>query len=78
MDSHFSLTVYPSLTEEDRYPTTLKASTTREKYKNFWIEISLYNMADSNPPSNETRGTDGEQEPKGTDWGLDTSLRWKF
>lgn len=72
------LRLFPSLSESPRYRTTWDVHVSWEIVKKFWFDISLYYIADSNPPRQQAGlPTDGEN-PSGTDWGLNTAIKWKF
>jgi putative salt-induced outer membrane protein YdiY len=63
-----ALTVYPSLTENGRVRTNLEVSLRRELIEDLFVELSLYESYDSEPPE------DGEKN----DYGFVTGLGYTF
>lgn len=72
------LQLFPSLTEKNRYRTAINTRVRWEIVKKLWFDISLYYLADSNPPQQNAIANPDSQNPAGTDWGLNTSLQWRF
>jgi hypothetical protein len=64
-----SLVIYPSITESGRYRTTGNLSLRREIISDFYLDLSLYQSYDSDPPD-ETAEKD--------DYGVTTSLGYSF
>ena len=64
--------LYPSFTDSGRHRGSLDISVRREFISDLFFEISLYESYDSDPP------TDGETEAETTDYGIVTSLGYKF
>lgn len=63
--------VYPSLTESGRYRTGLNVTLRRDLVKDFTINLTLYQSLDSEPP-------DAEQGADNSDYGIVTSVGYKF
>jgi hypothetical protein len=63
-----SFTVYPSLTESGRVRTNLEIDLRRELIEDLFVELSLYDSYDSEPPE------DGEKN----DYGIVTGLGYTF
>ncbi|MCC7258012.1 MAG: DUF481 domain-containing protein [Gammaproteobacteria bacterium] len=63
-----SLTVYPSLTESGRVRTDADVSISHELIEDLFIELSLYDTYDSDPP----------EEGEKNDYGIVTSLGYTF
>ncbi|HEY6641899.1 DUF481 domain-containing protein [Povalibacter sp.] len=64
-----SLVLYPSITESGRYRTSGNLSLRREIISDFYLDLSLYQSYDSDPPD-ETAEKD--------DYGVTTSLGYSF
>ena len=60
--------LYPSITESGRYRGNLDISLRREIINDLFFDISLYESYDSDPPA----------EGNTTDYGIVTSLGYKF
>jgi putative salt-induced outer membrane protein YdiY len=63
-----SLTVFPSLTESGRVRSQLDFALRRELITDLFVEISVYDSYDSEPP----------EEGETNDWGIVTSLGYTF
>lgn len=64
-----SVVIYPSITESGRYRTTGNLSLRREIVSDFYLDLSVYQSFDSDPPD-ETAEKD--------DYGITTSLGYSF
>jgi hypothetical protein len=69
----FNLSFTPSLSESGRIRLDLDTSVRRELVKDFFVEFSLYERHDSDPPQD-----DAESDPEKNDWGTSTSLGYSF
>lgn len=63
-----SLTVFPSITESGRVRSQLDFALRRELVTDLFVEISVYDSYDSDPP----------EEAETNDWGIVTSLGYTF
>jgi hypothetical protein len=73
---HATATLYPSITESGRLRGNLDISLRRELISDLFFDISLYESYDSNPPADSANvGPDG---PEKTDYGIVTSIGYKF
>ena len=64
-----SLVVYPSITESGRYRTSGSLSLRREIVSDFYLDLSLYQSYDSDPP---------DATAEKDDYGITTSLGYSF